>query len=231
MKVVLLPGLDGTGILFKPLTDALSKDIDVLVISYPTDRNLSYRELVEFVMGQLPQEEFLLVGESFSGPIAYQIALLKPKTIKSVIFVATFLDNPRRNFLNLSRLLPKKLILAMPIPDFIVKYFILGSAVDEQVIDLYKQTRKKRSSSVLSFRLKEISKLSVSKEPCELKAIYIQATNDMLVPKPCVEAFKIVFKKLNVFRVKGTHFILQTNPMACAEIIENEIRLITRQST
>lgn len=81
MKVVLLPGLDGTGILFKPLTDVLSKDIDYLVISYPADRNLNYQELVEYVMGQLPKEDFILVGESFSGPIAYQIALRKPKTI------------------------------------------------------------------------------------------------------------------------------------------------------
>ncbi|HEC27635.1 MAG TPA: alpha/beta hydrolase [Gammaproteobacteria bacterium] len=231
MKVVLLPGLDGTGILFKPLTDALSKDIDTMVISYPPDLNMSYRELVEFVMGQLPKEEFILVGESFSGPIAYQIALLKPKTIKSVIFVATFLENPRRYFLNLSRLLPKNFILTMPIPDFIVRYFILGSAVDRQVINLYKQTIKKRSPSVLSFRLNEISKLSASKEPCDLRAIYIQATNDLLVPGSCVEVFKKVFKRLNVFRVRGSHFILQTNPIACAEIIENEIRFITEQST
>jgi pimeloyl-ACP methyl ester carboxylesterase len=231
MKIVLLPGLDGTGILFKPLTDALSEGIDTLVISYPTDRNLSYRELVKFVLSQLPKEDFILVGESFSGPIAYRIALLDPKNLKSVVFVATFIDNPRKYFLNLSRLLPKKLILAMPIPDFIVKYLILGSAVDEQVIDLYKQTIKKRSSSVFSFRLSEISKLTVSHEYCDLKAIYIQATNDLLVPNSCVEAFKKVFKKLDVFRIKGSHFILQTNPLACAEIIENEIRLITRQST
>lgn len=230
MKVVLLPGLDGTGILFKPLTDALSGNIDTLVISYPIDRNLNYRELVEFVMGQLPNEEFILVGESFSGPIANQIALLKPENLKSVIFVASFLENPQRYLLNLSKLLPKKLILAMPIPDFIVKYFILGSAANEQLIDLYKQTINKRSSSVLSFRLDEISKLSASQEACDLKAIYIQATNDMLVPDSCVEAFESAYKEIKVFRVKGSHFILQTNPLACAEIIENEMRLITSQS-
>ncbi len=223
MKLVLLPGLDGTGILFKPLTDALSKDIDALVISYPKDQNLSYQELVEYVLKRLPKGEFILVGESFSGPIAYQIALRKPKFLKSIIFVATFLDNPRRYLLNLSRLIPKKLILGMPIPDFIVKYFILGPSADANIIELYKQTIKMRSPSVLSYRLNEISNLSGSHEPCDLKAIYIQATNDVLVPDSCIEAFKLAFKNINVFRVKGSHFILQTNPKACSEIIENEI--------
>jgi hypothetical protein len=36
MKIVLLPGLDGTGILFKPFIEALPNGIDVLVISYPS---------------------------------------------------------------------------------------------------------------------------------------------------------------------------------------------------
>ena len=128
-------------------------------------------------------------------------------------------------------MLPKKLILSIPLPDFVVKYFILGSAVDEQVIELYKQTIKKRSSSVLSFRLNEISKLSLSQEHCDVKAIYIQATNDILVPSSCAEAFKKVFNNINIFRVTGSHFILQAKPKVCAEIIENEIRLITKQSS
>ena len=70
MKVVLLPGLDGTGILFKPLTDILSKDIDIKVISYPSGYKVSYRGLVEFVMKQLPNEDFIRVGVSLSGRIA-----------------------------------------------------------------------------------------------------------------------------------------------------------------
>lgn len=40
MKVVLLPGLDGTGVLFKPLIDVLSSEINVQIISYPPDEKL-----------------------------------------------------------------------------------------------------------------------------------------------------------------------------------------------
>jgi len=47
MKVVLLPGLDGTGILFKPFIDALPSEANIQVISYPSATKLSYQELTE----------------------------------------------------------------------------------------------------------------------------------------------------------------------------------------
>jgi hypothetical protein len=41
MKLVFLPGFDGTGNLFKPLLDIFPDSIETLIISYPTDKNLS----------------------------------------------------------------------------------------------------------------------------------------------------------------------------------------------
>ncbi len=45
MNLVLLPGLDGTGELFRPFIEILPKDINALVISYPGNIKLSYEEL------------------------------------------------------------------------------------------------------------------------------------------------------------------------------------------
>ena len=72
MKIVLLPGLDGTGELFKPFIDSLPPGIEPILVSYPPKEKLGYGELSDYVMSRLPKdEEYLLVGESFSGPIAY----------------------------------------------------------------------------------------------------------------------------------------------------------------
>jgi surfactin synthase thioesterase subunit len=35
MQWVLLPGFDGTGLLFEPLTERLPRNIEVRVVSYP----------------------------------------------------------------------------------------------------------------------------------------------------------------------------------------------------
>ncbi len=222
MKVVLLPGLDGTGILFKPFIEALSSQVEVQVISYPPNKKMSYPELVNFVIAKLPNESFILVGESFSGPIAYQVGLTKPEHFLSVIFVATFLSPPKKNLLNLTKILPTSLLVKMPIPNVIAKKYLFGSGVSEEIIKLFKKSLKIVSSGVLSFRLGEISKLKGNMKPCDLKALYIQATDDKLVPNSSVEEFRKVCKNLTITRIEGSHFILQTNPAACAEIIENE---------
>ena len=49
--------MDGTGILFESLLEELSKDIEVQIISYPCDKNLSYRQLIDCAKEKLPQRE------------------------------------------------------------------------------------------------------------------------------------------------------------------------------
>ena len=228
MKIVLLPGLDGTGILFQPFIEALPDDVEILVISYPSNLKLNYDELVNYVMSQLPEDNFILVGESFSGPIAYQVALRIPENIKSVVFVATFLNNPRPFLLKLARFIPTRLMFTMPY--FIIKSFLLGWNINRRMIGLFKQSIQKVSPDVLSFRLQEIARLRENNNASKIRSSYIQATNDKLVPKYCVNDFKKSFNNINVFEVKGPHFILQANPKACANIVANEIRLITNST-
>ena len=109
MKLVLLPGLDGTGKLFAPLLEALPSSIKIQTVTYDLNKEQSYSELIKYVKSTLPQEEFVLLAESFSGPIAYQIALSQPKQLKALILVATFLENPRPLLL---KFIPNSNILA-----------------------------------------------------------------------------------------------------------------------
>jgi len=177
------------------------------------------------VLSQLPKEQFILVGESFSGYIAYQVALCKPKNLKLVVFIATFLESPRPFLLVLSRLFPIRLILSAPTPTYIIKYFLFGLAANRVIIELFRKSMNQVSPRILSFRLEEISKLQNTYRHSEVKSIYIQATNDKLVPKKCVESFKQIFKNIKVFQIEGSHFILQSNPVACAEVIITETDL------
>ncbi len=221
MKLVLLPGLDGTGNLFNPLLNALPQNLEVVVISFP-ETKLSYKELVSFVLAQLPTEDYVLVGESFSGNVAYQIALSKPKHLKSVIFVASFLSNPRLILLKLFNFLPSSLLSVQP-PKFIIKLFMLGFSSEQNIIRLFLETLKQVPHEVLSFRLKEIGRLQLNSETCEVDATYLQATNDYLVPSKAVKDFEKMFSNLTVVKIKGSHFILQSKPVECAKILIKQI--------
>jgi hypothetical protein len=49
-KLIILSGLDGTGRLFQPFIEALPSNIEAVVISYPTDKNLAYEALTQYVL-------------------------------------------------------------------------------------------------------------------------------------------------------------------------------------
>lgn len=132
----------------------MPKSIEIQVISYPHDKKLGYQELISLVIKQLPKEEFILLAESFSGYVAYSIALQKPRNLKSVIFVATFLENPRAILSKFLPIVRMQFILSLPMPSFVAKRLLLGRK--SNMVELLKDTLKGVSSSVLYHRLLEI---------------------------------------------------------------------------
>ena len=222
MKLILLSGLDGTGNLFAPFIEALPSSIDTQVIPYPKDERLGYQELIELVNRHLPKdEEYVLLAESFSGYIAYSVALQKPKNLKAVIFVATFLENPRPILSEFLPIVPLQFMLSLPMPSFIAKRFLLG--IKSNMVESLQNTLKSVSSRVLAHRLKEIVELPLASEKLDIKAIYIQANNDILVPKHCYEVFEKYVSNIELYKVDGSHLILQGSSFECAKIVKKFI--------
>lgn len=60
LRVVLLPGLDGTGRLFGPLVSRFPSSLSAVVVSYPSDR-ASYSELLPVIRASLPTHEKLII--------------------------------------------------------------------------------------------------------------------------------------------------------------------------
>ena len=90
------PGLDGTGILFQPLIQCqLPANIKPIVVRYPADRHLTYEQLLPLVIDALPgADPFILLGESFSGPLAVMAAAERPKNLIGLILCASFVAGP-----------------------------------------------------------------------------------------------------------------------------------------
>ena len=223
MKILLLPGLDGTGKLFATFIEALSASLDAEIISYPDDKKLCYNELVDLVLSQLPKQEFVLLAESFSGPIAYEVAVRNPNNLKLVVFVASFLTSPRPMPLALINWLPWRHLKLMPLPKFIIKSILLGSNASDDLIATFKRTIKQMPPELISYRFCEIAKLSQPLTASEVSSVYIQASEDKLVPKSCLGAFENTMADIRVAKVFGPHFLLRAEPVACVETVVNEI--------
>lgn len=221
MVLVLLPGLDGTGILFEPFLECLPQEIKTKVISYPVNKELSYADLVQYVKERLPEEDFILLAESFSGPIAFLLAQTPSENFKSIIFVASFLTTPQPKLLKAITKLP---LFSLSIPKVFIKHLLLGSRVDDKTISLFVESLKRVPANILKFRLDQILKLDLHGEIKEISCRYIQAKNDKLVPSKSMEQFRVIFRDLKIFSVESSHFIMQAQPQKCADIIVKEIK-------
>src|SRR5262245_52178733 len=94
--LVLLPGLDGTGALLAGFRRTLGPGIRTIVVSYPPDPDIGYVALEGVVRALLPQDQpFVLLAESFSGPIGISIAASRPVSLRGLILVSSFARNPR----------------------------------------------------------------------------------------------------------------------------------------
>ena len=93
--VILLPGTDGTGCFFKELQRALDSDCNVRVVAYPQTGDQTYETLGRQLLGDLPEDRgYVLVGESFGGPLAIWLAAHAKHPPDRLVLGATFAASP-----------------------------------------------------------------------------------------------------------------------------------------
>jgi pimeloyl-[acyl-carrier protein] methyl ester esterase len=216
---VLLPGLDGTGILFRPLLAALPESIQAKVIAYPDKQNLSLSEHARWVIRQLPGEKVVLLAESFSGLVALMLLTEAAARIREVIFVGAFAEPPRPLLLKLP-LVSRSASLARSVPSFLLRRYCLGKDATVTQLNLLREALAAVKPEIVAHRLALAgARHSFGKTPFTVPCHYLQATEDRLVPEACAGWFRQRFEKFQLERLAGPHFLLQMRPRECAQAI------------
>lgn len=215
--------MDGTGKLFNAFIDVFNNPDDVSVISYPMDRYLPYGELVDYVVSQLPKDKpLIIVGESYSGPVALHLATKKELTICGLILVATFAHYPISIFKIAAKLLPLSLLFRLPVPNFIIRHYCFADASNTSLNAMLRVSIKMNQPNVLAKRVHEATNVDVTHLLADIKVpcLVITASDDRLVPKRATEYIKKHLPDVQSASIPGPHFILQTQPMVCFEVIQ-----------
>jgi len=216
--------MDGTGKLFKPLLASLPPSINVEVISLSKLRSNDIQSQVEEVAKLIGEQEVIIFAESYSGSIAYQLTQFKKTNIKHIVFAASFLSRP--SYLSkLGFMAPLSVLRLNLVPSFILSWLFFGSFNRNDLVKLFKQTLNKVTNKTLKTRLKTIAALTEPKKKISVPCTYIQASKDKLVNPKSVRAFQRLCVDLNIKRVDGGHFIAQSNPKKCAELIIKTLNL------
>lgn len=204
--LVLLPGMDGTGDLFEPFIAALGGEFEVRVVRYPGDHADGYEELEAIARAAIPEgQPYVLLGESFSGPVAISIAASAPGDLRGLVLCCTFARRPRPG---LSALLDVVGILASPL-----RKPLMGAI------------RQVAPTALLS-RLRAALAVDVSGElaACTVPILYLRASNDRLVPRAAGELIKEIQPGTNVAEFSAPHFLLQTVPHQAARSVARFVR-------
>ena len=218
--IVLLPGMDGTGALFKPLINALGDQFTIRLVRYP-DQAMGYAALATMARRALPtQGPFLILAESFSGPIAVALAAANPRGLRGVILSSSFVRNPRPTCVALRPLVD--LLRFKSVPFSILNHLLLGlhstaplrSALRAAVSQIAAHTYRSRIRAVLSVDVS--SKLGQVKVPL----LYLLATEDRLVPASASKSMLQVRPDMQVISISAPHMLLQVAPRTAANVIQ-----------
>ena len=218
LSLVLLPGLDGTGDLFEPFVSHLPEQIKPIIVRYPTHEVLDYSALTDMVLRHLPSDSpYVLLGESFSGPIAVQAASHRPAGLLGVVLCASFLSTPRPWLSRFARLISPHIAARLLGPRLLMGRF-KSQSLDQRLRDAL----AKVSSRVLRARLRAVEQVDVIEQAAalEVPVLYLRASEDELIPRSAASIFERATRRGKVVVIEGPHCLLQCNPVDALRSIE-----------
>lgn len=223
-NLVLLPGMDGSGELRAEFVAAMRPSANPIVVTYPHDRPWGYAELETFVYRQLPTDRpFVLLAESFSGPIAISIAARHPVGLAALVLACTFVKFPIRIPKRIARLAIHAPIGALGAA--IAARMVLGRFSRPDTRTRIQQTVSTVSATVLRRRLRAIIDVDVAQQMGQVKVpvLYLRARHDRLVPRWSSAEIPRLCPPAVLAEIDGPHFLLLCKPAECADAVRTFI--------
>jgi pimeloyl-ACP methyl ester carboxylesterase len=212
VKYLLLPGLDGTGKLFEAFVAQTPSGSSCDVVDYPVDRELSYAECSELIASDfIPDEPFVIVAESFSGPAAVLVASARPSALVGVVLCNTFVFRAAwRGF----RFLPWAWMFRLPLTRFSVGIHLTGFEQASSFAGSIRAANAPVLPRVLASRLRSALNVDVRGELAAIPApvMYLRGIHDRLVFPRCVRDISSARPSTIVVQVPGPHLLLQVEP-------------------
>ena len=216
--------MDGIGELFADFLAALHDAVVPLVVSYPNDRALDYETLTNFARARLPPDRpFVLLGESFSGPVAIALAAFRPPGLRGLILCCSFARNPVPAFSVF-----KHLLGALPVAASftgLIAPFLLGANSTPTLRSALRSAVGQVAAPVMRARLRAVLEADYSAQLREVgvPVLYLQASRDWIVPAGAARHLTTLVPAIEVARIDGPHLLLQAKADQAADIVRRFI--------
>jgi pimeloyl-[acyl-carrier protein] methyl ester esterase len=221
-RMLILPGMDGTGKLLLDFMRALPAPICKEVPVYLPDVVLSYDQLagmVRFMCEDSPP--FALMAESFSTPIAIRIAAGNPPNLRGLFLCAGFASSPVRGMKRWLAATLAPVVMRFPVSEATVRSWLLGRDAPPGMLKTAREVIASVKPAVLSARLREVLACDIREDlhKVAVPMLYLQSRQDRLVPARCAEEIRAVRPEMRVVVIDGPHFLLQREPQRAALLV------------
>jgi pimeloyl-ACP methyl ester carboxylesterase len=205
----------------RPLLAALPPEITPVVVTYPCDEPLGYDALLPRVLAALPADgPFVVLGESFGGPLALRVAAARPAGLAAVVLCATFVRSPQRGVAKwMGHLVGPSAMRLFPAASQVK--MMLGGYSTPELRALSAEALSLVRPAVLAARLRDVLAVDVSAEmaSCAVPVLYLRGTRDMVVPSQNLREILRLRPSVEVAEIAAPHLVLQTQPAAAAAAI------------
>ncbi len=210
--LILLPGMHGTADLFGPFLAALPNNVARCIIAYPTDLSLDYDELVDWTLQQTTDlTDMVLMGESFSAPVAIRLAAKAPSRVRAIVLIGGFATPPWPSWL---RWFIYSVAFHLPMPAIAIRFLVAGWQLPGEFINELRQAIRKPSPHVLAFRSNDAltADSSAALRACGCPVLAIHGRQDHIVPVYNATRLLRIRPDVEVHRTDGPHLLLQAQP-------------------
>lgn len=225
MKWIFLPGMDGSGKFFEPFLKVLPVRVTPVTLAFPRAEKLGYEELFEWLLPRLPRDErFLVVAESFSGPLAVRLASIGPPGMIGAVISTSFVRNPLPRVL---RRLPVEWVFRFRMPKPLVRLILADATAEPELYDLFYDAIHYSPGDVLAHRARAALQVDETEAlaGCTLPLLFLQGTSDRLIHRSSTELVKRLRPDLPIVPISAPHFLLQMKPHECLQAIERFLEI------
>jgi pimeloyl-[acyl-carrier protein] methyl ester esterase len=209
MRLLLIPGLDGTGALFQAFCAVAPPGIELVVLALPRDAS-DYPTLVRALAAQLqPTPNTVILAESFGGPLALALAAVcRPL---AVILVNSFVVAPIPAWC--CRLVPAALFALRP-PSVVLRAWLLGPTASDAQLDVFRANLSGAPTAVLAARIRSIGMLDATADLARLTCplVCLRGSEDRLVSERSLKQIRAGCPSVEIHRIAGPHLLLQVAP-------------------
>lgn len=224
LTLLLLPGIHGGEKLFERFVAALPEWITPRIVTYPTDRVVTYDDILTGI--DLPTEPFALLAESYAGPLGIRIAATQPANLRALVFAATFARSPHPYFPRWTAGFVRRSMFRLPLQRHAVRRLMLRDNGPPDELDEGWTQLFLCEPAVLAARVREVVRVDVRPllPDVSVPTLYLQASRDVVVPARAMREIQQSLPQMEIATFEAPHPVLQRRPAktaaAVAEFLE-----------